>query len=128
MVMIILLHLLQLDLLLLTKTKLIPSPTAQSKGGKIIQYSRTLFGFSAACCYRLLKPSDASEGERGGGEREGGSQRVMRGLESGERHELTGNCFCVSGIDPRECLHQLNMLILAKGLFNIIIAAGSKRH
>lgn len=40
-----LLHLLRMDLLLLTKTKLIPSPTAQSRGGEISQYSRTLFGF-----------------------------------------------------------------------------------
>lgn len=78
---IILLHLLQLDLLLLTKTELIPSPTAQSRGGKIIQYSRTVYGFQqhSACCCRFLRPSGASEGEK-----ERGRRMVMSSSESGE--------------------------------------------
>lgn len=61
---IILLHLLQLDRLLLTKTKLIHSPTTQSRGGTIIQYPNTLFGFLAACGCRFLRPGGASEGGR----------------------------------------------------------------
>lgn len=60
---IILLHLLRLDLLPSTKTKLILSPTVQSRGEKIIQYSLTVFGFQqhSACCYRFLRTSGASE-------------------------------------------------------------------
>lgn len=80
---IILLHLLQLDRLLLTKTKLIHSPTTQSRGGTIIQYSNALFGFLAACSCRFLEPGGASEG---------GRQRVIFSSESGELHELTVNC------------------------------------
>lgn len=104
---IILLHLLRLNLLPLTKTKLIPSPTAQSRGGKIIQYSRTVW-LSAALGLLLQVPQ--AQRCLWGGREEGGE-----GEEGWWAAWIHWRSFCCLWYRSSSDLHQLPRLISDEG-------------